>query len=156
MGLVSRLWAIRWGVLRPCLSPSGSTFFVYDARGNIAQKFVTLTGLNGLCLGNFGPPICGAFEYDFAYDDQNRLTSKTFPAFPTSSSPRAVQSFTYSKDGLVTDIAHNGVTYAHYSAFNPLKQVNTQWLYKVCPFSPFRPNDCSFANKTTYGYRPTI
>ena len=70
--------------------PSGSTFFAYDARGNIAQKFITLTGLNGLCIGNVGPPICGSFEYDFSCDDKNRLIKKTFPAFPTSGSARAV------------------------------------------------------------------
>ncbi len=138
------------GRLTAVFDTSGSTFFTYDARGNLAQKSVTLNGLNGFCLGNVGQPICGAFEYDFTYDDQNRLLTKTFPAFPTSSSARAVQRFTYSKDGLLTDIAHNGVTYARYSGFNALKQVGTQWLYEVCLF---RPIDCAFANKTTYGYQ---
>jgi RHS repeat-associated protein len=138
------------GRLTGVVDPSGSTFFIYNARGNVAQKFVILSGLNGLCTGAGGPPICGAFEYDFSYDDQNRLLTKTFPAFPTSNSVRSVQSFTYSKDGLLTDIAHDGVTYAHYSDFNALRQAGTKWLYQVCLFGP---NDCRFANKTTYEYQ---
>src|SRR5262249_43787673 len=131
------------GRLTAVFDPSGSTFFTYDARGNIAQKFITLTGLNGLCIGGSRPPLCGSFEYDFTYDDQNRLTSKTFPAFPTSNSTRAVQRFMYSKDGLLTNVAHNGVTYAHYSGFNALKQLGARWLYETCLF---RPNDCAVAN----------
>ena len=138
------------GRLTAVFDLSGSTFFTYDSRGNIRQKFVTLAGLNGLCLGNWGPPICGSFEYDFSYDDQNRLLTITFPAFPTLNSARPVQTFTYSKDGVLTDIAQDGTAYAHHSNFNALKQVGAQWLFKVCLFEP---NNCTVANETTYAYQ---
>ncbi|MBV9327855.1 MAG: hypothetical protein JO352_29425 [Chloroflexi bacterium] len=144
------------GRLTAVVDQSGTTFFAYDARGNLSKKFVGLNGLNGLCLGGEGQPICGSFEYDFGYDDQNRLLSKTLPAFPTAQSPRPVDTFTYSKDGVLTSVSRNGDLFARYAQFNAVKQVGWAGFVLTCGRRPgvlSSPAECWYADTATYKYQ---
>lgn len=125
------------GRLTGITDTSGSTKLGYDARGNLSTREITLNGLSG------------SYVYTYGYDDQDRLTQKTFPA---GSPDQAVQTFVYTSDGLLSDIQHNGQSYASYSHYNAFKQPGLRSSYQVVFPTCIVVGECPYANYTQYSY----
>jgi RHS repeat-associated protein len=110
------------GRLTTVIDASGTTKYNYDGRGNLTAKTITLNGLSG------------SITYRYTYDDRDLVTRVAFPD--------AVQNFTYTADGVLTGVIHNGVSWGSWSQFDVFKRAGMFQAY----------DNGRWTNTTTYAY----
>jgi YD repeat-containing protein len=122
------------GRLTSVADDSGTTVFHYDPRGNTSRRTHALVGL------------AGNYTYEYAYNDRDQLTGRTFPAGgPWSATDQGTETYLYTSDGILTDVYRGATPWAKWSGWNAHRKPTMSYRHW---------NGFEWAHMTEFEYDP--